>query len=100
MLLALFFGAMALLIGSATGNRGMSLGIPTAVAFATYLFNTLAEPIPDMKPLRLISPFYYTVSRNVLDKGINWAHAGLIVAVTAVMVGLSVIFFQRRDIAV
>lgn len=99
-LLGLFFGALALLIGAATGNRGLSLGVPSAYAVGGYLFNLLAGSVEALRPLQLISPFYYSTGRNVILDGMNWLHAGLLAGLTALMVALSVVLFQRRDVAV
>jgi ABC-2 type transport system permease protein len=51
-LLGLLFGALALLVGSLTGRRGLALGIATTVAVATYLIDIYASVSEAVKPFR------------------------------------------------
>ena len=44
-LLALAFGSIALALGSATGNRSLSLGLTAALALGSYLLNALSPVV-------------------------------------------------------
>ena len=99
-LLGLFFGTLALALGAATGKRGLSMGIASAVAIAGYLINSLAESVDWLKPAQKLSPFYYATSGNPLANGVNVGHSLVFIVSTALLVALAVWSFERRDVAV
>ncbi len=98
--LALVFGAIALLLGALSGRRAMSSGITATLAIGTYLLNQLGEQVSWLKPLRPLSPFYYTFDHKPLQNGFAWLHLGVLLAVIAVAVGAAVFAFECRDVAV
>jgi ABC-2 type transport system permease protein len=99
-LMALFFGSLALAAGAATGKRGLSMGVTASVAAVTYLINALAPSVSALKPLQNISPFYYAASSNPLQNGLNIGHALMLALGSAVLLGLAVAAFERRDVGV
>ena len=99
-LLGSLFGALALALGSATGKRGLTLGISGAGAVLAYLVNALG-PISDiLEPARFVTPFYYYSGADPLSNGLDPVHAAVLVAATAILSLASVASFERRDIAV
>ena len=72
MLLGSLFGALALMLGSAFGKRGLSTGIAGAFAIG-------ADP---------------------LTNGLNLAHARVLIGITAVLLAVAIVTFERRDLAV
>lgn len=99
-LLALLFGVLALALGAATGNRGLSLGVTSALAVATYMINALAAAIKDVEPYRALSPFYYATGADALANGLNWGHAAVLVGLIVACAVAGWAMFQRRDLAV
>ena len=99
-LLGLVFGALALALGCASGKRGLSLGIAGAVAVATYLLNTLGSMVEGLKPYCKFSPFYYYISAEPLRNGLDLGHTAVLVGLTAVLLAVALIAFERRDLAV
>ncbi len=99
-LLALVFGVLALALGAATGNRGLSLGVTSALAVVTYLLNALSAVVEGLKPYRVLSPFYYATGADPLANGLNWGHAAVLVALVVVFAAAAWLTFERRDLAV
>ncbi len=61
-LLAMGFGAIALLVGAATGRRGVAIGIAAALAAAAYLVNSLAALVSQLETLQRLTPSRSTVA--------------------------------------
>lgn len=97
-LLGLCFGALALTVGAVVGRRAVVLAVTAAVAVVAYFGNTVAPQI-DLGWLQRLSPFYYYAGGEPLRNGIQYADAGVLLAVAVVLVGVGTLAFNRRDIA-
>lgn len=71
-----------------------------AVLESSYFFNSLGMSIKSLEPYRKLSPFYYFIGADPLANGLNWGHAAVLIILTLVFLGLAVIAFNRRDLAV
>ena len=100
MLLGILFGALALMLGSASGKRGLSTGIAGALAVGTYFIYAFAPLVEGLEPIEKVFPFYYYIGADPLTNGLNLAHAAVLIGITAVLVGISIFTFERRDLAV
>ena len=96
--LAVLFGAVALLAGCATGHRALAAGIASAAAIAAYLLSSLAALVKGLKPFRPISPFWWYSGHDPLRQGLEPLHVGLLVAVTVVCIVAATLSFGRRDL--
>lgn len=99
-LLALCFGAIAFLVGSATGRRGWAIGGTSALAVAAYLLNSLAPLVPALKDIQPISPFYHYAASDPLSSGLDAGHIVVLLAILVVASALAPLAFDRRDLAV
>jgi ABC-2 type transport system permease protein len=99
-LLAIMFGALALALGCATGSRGLSAGVASALALTTYLLNALGSTKEGVEPYLKLSPFYYYISADPLANGLNWGHAAVLIGLTVVLLAAALVAFERRDLAV
>lgn len=99
-LLGLWFGALALAIGCATGKRGVALGVSAAVAVAGYFAQSLSSLVAGLRPIAKVSPFYLYASNEPLRHGLNLAHVAASLAVTLLLFAIALITFRRRDVAV
>lgn len=97
-LLALLFGVLAVLVGSATGRRGLALAVPAAAAVAAYLVNALAAIVGALEPVRPLSPFYHYAAGDPLRHGLTLDHTMALVIVTAVLAAIALPVFSRRDL--
>lgn len=99
-LLAILFGFFGLLLGAATGHRAAVLGGSMGLALAAFLLNVLAPLASWLEPWQDASPFHWALGNRPLTNGIDWAMAGLLVLTSAVLLVVTVIIYDRRDIAI
>ena len=99
-LLGMVFGTLALMLGSAFGKRNLSTGIAGALAIATYFMYAFAPLVEGLEPAEKVFPFYYYIGADPLTNGLNIAHAVVLIGITAVLLAVAIITFQRRDLAV
>jgi beta-exotoxin I transport system permease protein len=99
-LLGLLFGAVALAAGSASGKRGLTIGVAAALGVAAFFLNSLVPLVKGLEGLSKLSPFYYYLNSKPLENGLNWLHVTVLIAATIFFIGLSVFIFDRRDIRV
>lgn len=97
-LLAVAFGAVALLLGAWLGSRSAAIGITAAAAVAAYLLSSLAEVVDFLKPLRGASPFYHYIAQDALRAGLGLDHVALLVALTIAASTGAVAAFSQRDL--
>ena len=99
-LLALNFGSLALLIGSFTGNKGVAIGLTTAVAILAFFVNALA-PIADfLEKLQKFSPFYHYSANNPLRNGLDLGSVIFFICLASAFLILSIAAFEKRDLNV
>ena len=99
-LLGLIFGAIARALGCAMGRRAPAVGIAAALAVGAFFLNSLVPLAKSLEGWSKLSPFYYYIEAEPLKNGLNWAHAGVLIAATLFFIGLAVFLFERRDITV
>lgn len=97
-LLALGFGAIALLVGSATGRRGLAIGITAAAAVAAYVVSSLAVLVDFLEPLRAATPFYHYAASDPLRSGLSAGHTLFLLAIVAAAAALAPFALDRRDV--
>lgn len=97
-LLALFIGSVALAVGSWRGGRGLAIGVTSTVLVAGFLLRSLSEIVHALEPWRLISPFYWYGRSDVLRNGLNLGDAAVLLGASLVLLGVSVVAFDRRDL--
>jgi ABC-2 type transport system permease protein len=97
--ITLFFFALSLWLGALAPSRAQAAGVVTAVGTAAYAIETVAAGVDEISWIRYASPFYYYGRGLPLVEGIDWAHAGVLFALTALFVALAARTFAARDIA-
>ena len=100
MLLGVLFGALALMLGSASGKRGLSTGIAGALALGTYFIYALVPLVDGLESAQKGFPFYYYIGADPLTNGLNLAHAAVLIGITAALLAAAIVTFERRDLAV
>jgi ABC-2 type transport system permease protein len=97
-LLAVAFGAIALLAGALTGRRGLATGIAAAAAVAGYVAASLGPLVPAIAGVRRLSPFYYYSASDPLRHGLDPAHVAVLLAIALVAGAAAVVAAERREI--
>jgi ABC-2 type transport system permease protein len=98
-LLALAYGAIALLLGAATGRRAVAIGLTAAAAVAAYLVNGLAPLVDALEVPQKLSPFYHYAAGDPLRRGVSVSHLSVLVGIAVVATALAPAFFSRRDVS-
>jgi len=98
-LLALAFGALALAIGGLTGRRGLTLGVSSGLAVATFFIYGLAPLVDAIEWTQELSPFYWFLGSQPLRDGFDPLFGWLILMI-AMLLAVAVWGFERRDVSV
>ncbi len=98
-LLGIDFGLLAMVIGAATGNRGLSIGAASAVAAASYLASSMAPLVSWLSPVKYLSLFYWSVGNNQLGNGVALGGLGVLLGAGVVLAALAVRTFERHDLS-
>lgn len=97
-LVALPFGALALLIACATGSHGLALGLASTAAVAAYMLDALAPLIDSLAGWQDLSPFAWYASDEVLARGLSLGHAALLAGTAAALAVGALVALDRRDL--
>jgi ABC-2 type transport system permease protein len=99
-LFGFFMGGFALMVGAASGSRGLAIGLGAALGIAAYLVNSLAPLVDGLDWLQQLSPFYYYYEADPLRNGLDPAHAAVLGVGGLLFVLVAIIGFRRRDVGV
>ena len=99
-LLGTVFGALALALGCARGKRGLSIGATGGLAVAVYFVYALAPLAEGLSPLEKLSPFYYYIGADPLANGLNPTHTAALIGISAALLVVAAVTFERRDLTV
>jgi ABC-2 type transport system permease protein len=97
-LLGLVFGSVAFAAGAFGARRGLTLGIVSALAVATFLVNSLGTITDWMERVRVVSPFFYYDSNRPLVEGIDWLNVVVLAGASVLLLLAALWAFPRRDI--
>lgn len=96
--LALVHGALALCVGAATGRRALAAGIASAVAAGGFLLQGLLAASDPPGWTRWSSPWHWYLGRPALVDGWTWPAVAVPLLVTALLVLVATLAFERRDL--
>ncbi len=98
MMLALVFGGLALTIGAATGRVRAAAYGASGFALACYVANAYFPLSDRLAGLAKWTPFYYYLTSDPLNNGMDWGHFAVLTGVAALLVAAAVVLFNRRDL--
>ncbi|HZP91115.1 MAG TPA: ABC transporter permease subunit [Actinomycetota bacterium] len=98
-LLALAFGSIALAAGCATGRRGLSVGVTSALAALSYLMDALLPSLKSLAWVQRLSPFHYYADHEPITNGLDPLHAVVLLAIAGAAFAVALWSFERRDLA-
>ena len=97
-LLGLVYGGVAIALGAATGRTRIATFGTTGLALIAFVANGLLPFSENLSGFVKWQPFYYYLSSDPLMNGMNWGHGAVLTVLTIVLIALSVVLFQRRDL--
>ncbi|HVB13591.1 MAG TPA: ABC transporter permease subunit [Candidatus Dormibacteraeota bacterium] len=98
-LLGASFGMLGFLIASATGSSGLGGGMGAGLAVALYVLNVFGGVAPPLTGLaNAVSPFHWVGGAGVLANGVSWSGVLLLSVCPLVLLGLSILIYERRDL--
>lgn len=95
-LIGSFFGAVALLLGAASGRVGVAVGVAAGAAIGFHVLNSLSEI--NNSWWGVLSPFHYYLGTDPLTTGFNIQGMMILLAATGVVFLLTFPVFARRDL--
>jgi ABC-2 type transport system permease protein len=100
LLLMLFFGALTVAVGAATGRKAVALAVAGGYGVAGFLVESLGKDVAALAWLRWLSPFHYYLDGPPLIAGFPVWSFLVLAAATAVLSLTAVLSFDRRDVGV
>jgi ABC-2 type transport system permease protein len=97
-LLGLVFGALALALSAATGRVAVSVYGTVGAALASHLISSLLPLSDRFTAVARFTPHYYFLESDALVEGMHWPNGAVLTVLAMVLVGISVLAFERRDI--
>lgn len=97
-LLALSFGAIAILFTSLGKARVASLGLASAIALGGYLLSSLAGTVNWLSGPSKVFPFHYYQTEDILRGTHNWSNFLFLVVVIFACGVIACFTFRKRDI--
>lgn len=97
-LLGLLFGAVALAVGAGTGSVRTATVATIGAVGTAYVANSLLTIAEDLRGWAVLSPFEWYLGGQPLLEGLEWRSVGLFAASITLLVTLSVVLFDRRDL--
>jgi ABC-2 type transport system permease protein len=99
-LMGVFFGALALAVGAATGRRSLVYAAVAIVGVGGFFGNNLGPSIEGLAWLAEVSPFGLYLGGAPLRNGFQFVDAAVLAMTSLVLVGAGGLLFDRRDVAV
>jgi ABC-2 type transport system permease protein len=90
-------GGLAFALAPFVG-RGAAAGISGFVTFAGFILNGYQEPVPELAPYANLTWWGWTQNHVPLGGQFDWLSVVLVALVAAVLLGIGVEAFARRDI--
>jgi ABC-2 type transport system permease protein len=95
--IGLGLAGVAFLLGTATGRKGLALGVATAIGVGGYVIYTLASTTDSLEWMTWFSPWRWYVADAMLVKGLTWNVLWpFLTATVGLLLGWWV--FLRRDL--
>ena len=96
--LGLLLLALAFAAGALTGRRASALSFASGIAVGTYVLHALAASAAAIRPLRILSPWWWFLDRNLLVHDPAFLALGLPMVLALVVAVVGVLAYERRDL--
>ncbi len=98
MVLAMVFGAVALVMGAGTGRRRTTTAVACGLAGLAFLVASFVPLSDQLAGWEKASPWYYFASSNPLANGPAAGDLGILVIAFAALLAASLALYRRRDL--
>jgi len=96
--ISIFFGVLALFLGSWTGNAALSSGASVGAMIFSFLGAGLLPLVEGWENGAKIFPWYYFNSSQPLQNGLDAGHLAVLWVAIVILFGLAVVGVNRRDL--
>jgi ABC-2 type transport system permease protein len=96
--LSLLHLAIAFAAGAASGKRGTAISVASAIAVGGYIVYGLAASARAIQSVRVISPWWWFLDRNLLVQDPTFLTLGLPLLLAIGIFAFGVVQFDRRDL--
>ncbi len=97
-LLAIVFGAAAVLVAALTGDRRLASTIPATLAVLAFALNAFLPLSDALAGYTKISPWYYFSASNPLVNGIDPLHLVFLAGAAILLLASAFVVYDRRDL--
>lgn len=97
-LLAMVFGAVAVLIAALTGDGRLASTIPAALAVLAFAIDAFLPLSDSLVGFTKVSPWYYFTGSNPLVNGADYADLSILLAAAIVLCACAFPAYLRRDL--
>ena len=97
-LVGLVFGSLALALSAGTGRTSIAIYGAAGAAVVFHLVNSLGALNDAIADLAWLTPFHYYLGNDPLNNGLDWVDAVVLALSSVILIGLSFVLFERRDI--
>ncbi len=94
----LFFAALALALGAATGRKQLAVGGAAGAAVVMFLINGFAPLVHAIEFLRYGSAFYYANGSDPITTGFDTGHLLVLLLATGALVAVAALTLRGRDL--
>ena len=94
----LFFGFLALAVGSWMGKSGVAAGVGAGVLALSFFAVGVLELIEGWEGLAKLFPWYYFTGSDPLLNGIDWGHIAILIGASALLFVVALVGYNRRDL--
>ena len=98
-LFLVFFISLTYAVAAIFGKKSIAIAVSSILAVSGYFLNAMAAGVEALKPYDKLSVYYYYGSENVLVKGLNYTHIGILAAASVLLLVIGGVIFARRNIA-
>lgn len=97
--ITLLFLALAFWATTWLPSRAAAASLTIGVLVVAYFINMIGASVDALAEIRKVSPFYWADAPRVLVRGFDFARAGGLLAIAAVLLALATRSFEHRDIS-
>jgi ABC-2 type transport system permease protein len=98
LVLGVLFGALAFLLGAATGNKRVATLVPALIAVLAFAANSFLPLDPSLAWGQKLSPWYYYIASDPLAHGAQGGYLLLLGGISILLAAAAVLVFGRRDL--